>query len=187
MRIKFRVLILFFVYCMISAFQCNKCKTGTYRLDATKSWFPLKGRTQLLFVDTSGTATNFNIRVVDTLEAVQNDCVTPYKIEYIETTLYLDSAKNDYIFFGLGIGGILTVRANSDNNTNISMYDVFGKAKQGINAQELSNFSVGNKIYNKAIIMFHLPGQPATIDSIIIANDAGIVGFKYSGKKYSLQ
>jgi hypothetical protein len=77
---------------MISAFQCNKCKTGTYRLDATKSWFPLKGRTQLPFVDGSGTVTNFNIRVVDTLVAVQIDCATSYNIEYIETTLYLNSA-----------------------------------------------------------------------------------------------
>ena len=187
MKMNIAILTLLFVYCLTTSCQCNNCGTGTLRLDGTKSWFPLKGQTQLSFIDNTGTATNFKLHVVDTTETATNDCGDPYKYEYITTSLYLNQSMTDSIHFSLASNGWLCMRATSGNNFNISMCDVFGQTKEGIIAKRLSNHSAGNKTYQEVILLLHNPGYSDNIDSVIIANNTGIVGFKYVNKKYALQ
>ena len=187
MKIKFTILILVF-FCLTTSLQCNKCRTGDLHLDATKSWFPLKGVTQLSFVDETGNLTDCNLHVVDTTEvAVNPECGTSYKYAYITTTLYLNSNRSDSIFFSLASAGWLCMRAMTGNNPNIVMCNVFGQTKEGVIAKRFSNLTIGSKAYPETILLLHNQGYSDNIDSVFIANNVGIVGFKYANKKYALQ
>jgi hypothetical protein len=188
MKVKFTILILLFVFCLASSFQCNKCRTSDLHLDATKSWFPLKGRTQLTFADETSNLTDFKLHVVDTTEvAVNQECGTSYKYDYITTTLYLNPSRSDSIFFSLASGGWLCMRAMTGNNRNIVMCNVFGQTKEGIIAKRFSNQTIGSKTYPETILLFQNQAYSANIDSIFIANNTGIVGFKYVNKRYALR
>ncbi|MFI5188354.1 MAG: hypothetical protein ACHQF0_16605 [Chitinophagales bacterium] len=144
--------------------------------------------TQLSFLDSIGNVTNFKLRVIDTTEiAVNQECGTSYKYEYITTSLYLDQNMNDSIHFSLSSGGWLCMNAASNNNPNILMCNVFGLAKEGVIAKKLSNYPVGSRNYREVILLLHNLGFSDNIDSVFIANDVGIVGFEYSNKKYTLK
>jgi hypothetical protein len=187
MKNKYTLLTLLFVYCLTTSLQCDKCNTGIIRLDETKSWLPLKGRTQLSFIDNSGTSTSFKLKVVDTTELVINECGGTYGVEYITTTLFLNQNMKDSIHFSLASGGWLCASAASDNNINFSICNVFGKAKEGIDAKRLKNQRIGNRTYQEVILLIHGPISTNNIDSVFIANNAGVVGFNYVNKKYALQ
>ena len=157
-------------------------------MGATRSWFPLKGRSQLLFADDIGNLTNFKLHVVDTTEiAVNQECGTTYKYDYITTTLYLNPSMSDSIYFSLASGDWLCMRAMTGSNFNINMCNVFGQTKEGVIAKKLSDETIGSRTYSEAIVLLHNQGNLDTIDSVFIANNAGIVGFKYANKKFVLQ
>jgi hypothetical protein len=182
------ILFLSLLYCLTTSLQCNKCHTGDLHLDATKSWFPLKGKTQLTFRDDAGNSTDLKLHVVDTTEIATNpDCGTSYRYEYITTSLYLNPAKSDSIFFSLASNGWLCMNATTGNNQNIVMCNVFGQTKEGIIARRLYNQTIGSRTYAETILLLHNQGFSDNIDSVFIANNAGIVGFKYATRRYSLQ
>ena len=187
MKINTAILTLLFIYCLTSSFQCKKCGTATLKLDNTKTWLPLKGKTQLKFVDNTGNLTDFQLRVVDTTETALNDCGEPYRYEYINATLYLNPSLTDSIHFSLASSGWLCMSAWSNNNPNVSMCNVFGQTKEARVAKRFSNYPVGARTYQEVILLLSIPGYSDNIDSIIIANHAGVVGFKYATKNYVLQ
>ncbi len=187
MKINVIILTFLFAVCLTSSFQCQKCGTGTLRLDGTKSWLPLKGKTQLTFLDDGGVLTNFQLKVIDTTETALNDCEEAFRYEYIRVTLYLNQALTDSIHFSLASSGWLCMQAWSNNNPNVSMCNVFGQTKEARVAKRLSNFPVGNRTYAEAILLLSSPALTNNIDSIVIANGTGIVGFKYANKIYALQ
>lgn len=188
MKMKPAILILFFFLSLTSSFQCNKCRTDDLYLDGTKSWFPLKGKTQLTFADQTGNLTNFKLRVVDSTEVeVNQECGTSYKYEYITTTLYLNISGSDSVFFSLASAGWLCIRAMTGTNPNIVMCNVFGQTKQGIIAKRLSNQTLGSRTYPETILLLHNQGYSDNIDSVYIGNNVGIVAFKYANKRYTLQ
>lgn len=172
---------------MTSSLQCEKeCKSGEYRLDASRSWLPLKGKTQLTFLDNAGTINNFNLNVYDTVETNVNvDCTIIY--ESINVVLFLNPPGSDVITLGLNPPNSLVVSGSNGNNPGFHMRDVFQKAREGSVAKRLSNYTIGSRTYGEVILMLNSVGNSNSIDSIFIANNVGIVGFKYMGKKYSLQ
>jgi hypothetical protein len=132
--------------------------------------------------------TTFSLKVIDTTEtAVNQNCGTTYTYDYINTTLYLNQTMTDSIFFTLLSGGWLCMQAYSNNNPNMTICNIFGEAKDGIIAKRLGRYSLGNKTYDDAILIFHNQGYSDTIDSVYIADHAGIVGFNYYGKNYTLK
>jgi hypothetical protein len=186
MKTNTAILALFLVFCLTSSFQCQNCRTATLRLDKTKSWFPLKGKTELSFLDPAGAVTSFPLKVIDTTETATNDCGDPYKYEYIFTTLYLNQALTDSIHFGLASAGWLCMRAWSNNEPNVDMCNVFGQTKEGKIAQRFYNYKLGSRTYPEAILLLSSPAFTDNIDSIVIANHAGIVGFRYENRNYVL-
>jgi hypothetical protein len=187
MRINTLTITLFALFCLTASFQCNKCRTGDLKLDNTRSWFPLKGKTSLPFFDNTGFLTNFNLLVKDTSEVFFNDCGEPYNAESLKTTLYLNTTKTDSIHFSLNSNGWLCMYATSGNNPDMGMCNVFGQTKAGIVAKRFYNLPVGARSYQEVILLLHSPGLPGNIDSVFIANNVGIVGFNYSTKKFTLQ
>ena len=189
MKIKLTFIIVLFVFCLTTSFQCNKlkCRTRDLNLDG-RSWLPPKGIPHLTFVDNSGSLTNFKLQVVDTTwVAISQECGNSFSYDYLTTTLYLDPTMSDSIYFSLTYGGWLCMRAVSSNNPNIWMCNVFGQTKEGAVAKKLSNQLIGNKTYQEVILLLHSPGLSDNIDSLFIANNVGIVGFKYANKVYALQ
>jgi hypothetical protein len=187
MRIITLIITLFTLFCLTSSFQCNKCRSGDLRLDNTRSWFPLKGKTSLPFFDNAGVLANFNLLVKDTSEIIFNECGESYNAESIKTTLYLNATKTDSIHFSLNSNGWLCMYARSGNNPDIGMCNVFGQVKAGIVAKRFYNLTVGARSYQEVILLLQSPGLPGNIDSVFIANNVGIVGFNYSTKKFTLQ
>lgn len=188
MKITFTIAILPFIYCLTTSLQCNKCRQGDLHLDATRSWFPLKGRTELVFVDNTGAVTDFKLHVVDTTEtAINQECGTSYKYQYITTTLYLNPNMTDSIWFSLGSGAWLCMRAMTGNYPNIAMCNVFGETREGRIAKRLSNQTLGSRTYREVILLLHNEGYSDNIDSVFIANNVGIVGFKYANSQFVLQ
>lgn len=142
----------------------------------------------MTFADEGGNLSNFKIHVVDTTEiAVNQECGTSYKYAYITTTLYLNPSMSDSVFFSLASAGWLCMNAMTGNKQNIVMCNVFGQTKEGIIAKKLSNQTIGSRTYPETILLLHNQGNSDNMDSIFIANNAGIVGFKYENRKYALQ
>ena len=74
----------------------------------------------------------------------------------------------------------------SNGNPAIVMCNVFGQTKEGAIAKKLNNYRVGSRTYAEAILLLSNPGYSNNIDSVVIANKAGIVGFRYAGNTYTL-
>lgn len=187
MKNGFVILIILSVYFTCSALSCNNCSTSTRRLDSTKSWFPIKNVDRLPFVDSAGNITNFELNEIDTVEVANNDCLEPFFIESIRRSLYLNLNRTDSIYFSLGSGAQLYISALSNNSTNIVIFNVFGKALEQDVVKQFVNYRVGNRTYQDVILMTRKPFNSDNIDSVYIANNEGIVGFKYSGRSYTLQ
>lgn len=188
MNSKTVIIFLIFTYILNLSFECKTCRNRNLYLDDTKSWFPIKGKTQLTFIDNLGNSTVFKLHVVDTTAtAIDQECGAITNYQYINSSLYLNSNKTDSIYFTLGSSAWLCVRAYSNNNPNITMCDVFGQTKEGIIAKRLSNYHLRNKIYPEVILLIHNQGYSDNIDSVFIANKVGIIGLNYFNKKYVLQ
>ena len=129
MNITFNCILV--IFCALTSLQCNPCHTGDLHLDSTRSWFPLKGKTELVFFDSIGNSTNFNLKVIDTTEtAINQKCGTSYDYNFITTSLYLNANMTDSIFFSLGSAGWLCMRAYSNNNPNMAICNIFGETKE---------------------------------------------------------
>ncbi len=188
MKIKLTILIVIFVFCLAVSFQCNKygCPARDLHLE-DRGWLPPKGISQLTFVDNSGSLTNFKLKVVDTtIVTISQECGNSFTYDYVTTSMYLNPTMSDSIYFILGTYGFC-MRAFSGNDPNISICNIFGLSKEGAAAKRFSNQLIGNRTYQEVILLFHGPGLSDNIDSLFIANNVGIVGFKYANKTYALQ
>lgn len=187
---KIQVVILLFIFCLTASFQCQKkCGPGELRLDDSKSWLPLKGKTQLTFLDESNISTNFNILVRDSVETTVNyDCDAISIYESINVILYLSPLNNDdLIVFRLNPPNIFSANAYSTNLPFFSVKNVFKSANEGIIAKRFNNYNVGNRSYTEVILLLQNPKTQCPIDSILLAKNFGIVGFNNFAKKYTLQ
>jgi hypothetical protein len=190
MKIKLQIPVLLFIFCLTTALQCNKdeCKSGEFRLDTSKSWLPLKGKTQLSFLDGAGNPVNFNINVVDTVKTnVNPDCGATTIYEEITVIISLNPPNRDVIVFSLNPPNFLVVTGSSGTDPLFYMRDVFKKANEGNVVKRLNNYFIGSRSYNEVILMTRSTPVANSIDSVFMANNAGIVGFNYNGVKYSLQ
>jgi len=187
MRIQVIIIALMFIYLSTTSFQCSKCHVKDMYIDGSRSWLPQRGTLQLPFVDDAGNVINFIARGVDTTVVNTTDCSDTYNYEYITNALYLNAARTDSIYFSLLNRGVLEGTASSNNTYCFSMFDIFGKAREGVQAKNLFNCTAGNKTYKQGIMVFRNEYFAGELDSVILANNAGIVAFKYYGRHYSLQ
>ena len=175
-------------YLLLTSSKCNKCVKGPLVLDSTRTWLPLKGKTLLTFADNTGSMHQFRLRVTDTTETEMNTCGELFSYEYIRATLFLNPAATDSIYFNLSTPGWICMNAVSNNITYVSMCDVIGQTKESRLAKKFSNYTLGSRTYPEAILLLATPGSSNNqIDSIVIADNTGIVGFKYGASKYTLQ
>ena len=187
MKIKIIIIALLFIYLFTTSFSCVKCHMKDMYIDDSRSWLPQRRTSQLPFVDNAGNITNFTARGLDTIVVNTTECGDTYNYEYIANVLYLNAARTDSIYFSLLNRGVLEGTASSNNTYCFSLFDIFGKAREGVQAKNLFNCTAGNKTYKQGIMVFRNEYFAGELDSVILANNAGIVAFKYFGKHYSLQ
>ena len=181
------ILILLASFCLITSFQCDKCSTRTLRLDDSRSWLNVKGTTQLAFVDNTNSISNFKLKVIDTIETAANNCGDLFQFENLNTTLYLNPTMSDSIHFILGSGSWLCMRAVSDGKYNINICNVLSKSPTSTVVSKISNYTVGSRMYRQVVLVTDNHGTAGKIDSVMIANNAGLIGFNYENKRYFLQ
>lgn len=183
------LLVLIFIN-SVQLIGCVKCRKGDLRLDYSRSWLPLKGKTQLTFLNEVGQPQNFQVHVIDTLQSYADSvCNLIHKVEYIQVSLYLNMQKTDSIFIQLASPSSLSIRAFTDTSFNIGIGGFLtGYAGSHGNFQDrLRNFNNGNKTYGEVLLIKHAEGYSDSIDSLFLANGTGIIGFNYLNKKYILQ
>jgi hypothetical protein len=182
--------VLLIAFSLTTGMQCekNECESGEFRLDVSRSWLPLKGKTFMTFSDAAGNLTNFNLQVYDSVHtSIDPDCGATTIVESIYCVLYLTTSNNPIIQASLNPPNSLLVSALNGTDPVLRVKDVFAKANAGIVAKRLTNHVIGNKTYQEVILIFQNPKTSNPIDSIFLANNNGIAGFSYLGKKYSLQ
>ncbi|MEJ7821740.1 MAG: hypothetical protein WKF85_05420 [Chitinophagaceae bacterium] len=145
MKVKIQIVGIILIFCLTTSLQCEKeCKLSESRFDTSKSWLPLKGKTQLPFLDNAGNLTNFSLQVMDTVrEWVNPDCSATMISEYIGVALLLNPPDRDVIAFSFNPPNFLVVTGANSNNPNFYISDVFKKAKEGNVAKRL----IGRRIF----------------------------------------
>ncbi|MDN3657065.1 hypothetical protein QWZ08_15555 [Ferruginibacter paludis] len=190
MKLSNLVLLILIVEISFQLVGCGKCHGGNLYLDNSRSWLPLKGKTQLTFLDETGQPKNFQTRVIDTAQTyLDSGCNLFHTVEYIQVVLYLNSSRTDSIFIQLATPSSLSIRAYTDTSFNMGIGgDLTGYGGSHGNFQtRLYNFNNGNKKYAEVLLIKHAEGYSNSIDSLLLANGTGIIGFNYFNKKYILQ
>ena len=170
-----------------SSFQCNKCVDipDTF-IDNTRQWLPLKGKTQLTFLKSSGLSKTFMLSVVDTIETQTSCSGSPFKYESIRGRLSLDTLGKDFISFAINPPNNLCIRCITDRSNEVNGCDILSKPIFNGTATTLSNFTLRTNVYPEVILLKSSLLTPI-MDSVVVAKNFGIVGFKYNGDSYSLQ
>jgi hypothetical protein len=191
---KYLVPILLLILTIHASFQCNECvDRPSTQLDDSRNWFPLKGKTAIDFVSSNGTIRTVSVRVVDTTYSLEQ-CVsrgTYYSKEKIDVQLILDTTSSSYQYIGFYLGNVydLYVQGTSDTTLPYPNYDrwynVFSRAGKDMYVIALNNYRLNNTTYPRVIILKSAFLNPM-LDSIILARNYGIAGFKYKGVRYAL-
>jgi hypothetical protein len=187
MRTIQKYLLIAFALVVVTAFQCEKCFEGTNLLKGTRPWLPLKGRTQLNFIDRNGTETNFKVRVIDTIQTYDNmECSSKYRVERIELSIYLNTAQTDSIWAQLGAPRDVCLHANSGDTLYMSTCRFINAPAIDV-VKPFTNYQVGGRVYADVRLFLANEGNNKSTDSIVLARDFGVVAFKYKGNNYLLK
>ena len=189
-QIHMRIQITFIVIAILifnSSFQCNKCvDIPDALIDNSRQWLPLKGKTQLTFVNSNGLAKMFKLIVVDTIETETSCTNKSYKYESIRGRLVLDSLDKDFIAFAIHPPNNLCIQCMTDRSNEVTGCNILTKPVFNGTAINLTNFRLRSSIYQEVILLKSSLANPI-MDSVVVAKNFGIVGFKYNGESYMLQ
>lgn len=170
-----------------SSFQCNKCvDIPDSLIDNSRQWLPLKGKTQLTFVNSNGLAKIFKLFVVDTIQTQTSCTGKPYKYESIAGRLSLDTLEKDFIAFAIHPTNNLCIQCITDRSNEVNGCNILTKPVFNGTATNLTNFRLRLNLYPEVILLKSSLANPI-MDSVVVAKNFGIVGFKYNGDSYVLQ
>ena len=170
-------------------FECYE-RTNT-KLGENRNWLPMQGRTSLQFVTDNGSIRSFPISVTDTI-LKESNCYasTFFEHELLKVEITLDSipssSKPENISVKLDYENDMAVTTTqyTMNEQNYWFYSL----KNVVNYQgttPLSNFQLKNRIYPTGIL-HSSRYKNHVFDSIYLAKNFGIVGFKYKSVWYFL-
>lgn len=160
------------------SFRCSKCTTGLLRIESGREWLPPVGTTQVTYVSSAGASLTTGVRVAEATEEHPNECGGTFQRESKTAAYYLDAGRTDSVQLRLGPPAQLGFIAKG-GSTVLELYDLLNQG------QRLSNFVVGTHSY-ASLVRVALNQNGAGIDSIYVAQNEGLVGFKYGGTQYAL-
>ena len=189
-QIHMKIQITFIVIAILifnSSFQCNKCvDIPDALIDNSRQWLPFKGKTQLTFINSNGLTKVFKLIVVDTIETEMSCTNKPYKYESIRGRLVLDSLDKDFIAFAIHPPNNLCIQCMTDRSNEVNGCNILTKPVFNGTAINLTNFRLRSSIYQEVILLKSSLANPI-MDSVVVAKNFGIVGFKYNGESYMIQ
>ncbi|TAG30045.1 MAG: hypothetical protein EAZ35_08715 [Sphingobacteriia bacterium] len=170
-----------------TSFQCNKCvDIPDTLIDNSRQWLPLKGKTQLIFINSNRLAKMFKLLVVDTIETQTSCTGKPYKYESIFGRLSLDTLGKDFIAFAIHPPNNLCIQCITDRSNEVNGCNILTKSVFNGTATNLTNFRLRSSVYSEVILLKSSLANPI-MDSVVIAKNFGIVGFRYNGDSFILQ
>jgi hypothetical protein len=191
---KYLVPILLMLFLFNSSWQCMECVDWpSTQIDDSRNWLPLKGKTAIVYVTSNGTPHSIPVRVIDTTERYEQ-CVSKgsyYSRERIDIEIFLDSIPSggkayDRLSLSLGnVSNLIVVGPSAYPDPSDRWYYVFSNAGNHQNIIPLNNYRLNNTTYPQVILLKSANLNPL-LDSIILARNYGIAGFKYKGVSYSL-
>jgi hypothetical protein len=122
------ILVTLIIVIINSSFQCNKCvDISDSLIDNTRQWLPLKGKTQLTFLNSNGASKTFRLLLVDTIQVKTSCTGNTFKDESIGGKLSLDSLDKDFIYFAIHPPNNLCIRCITDRSNEVSGCNILSK------------------------------------------------------------
>jgi hypothetical protein len=180
-------LTLLMCFIMFSAMQCRKeCNSGSIMLNDSKSWLPVPGTTTPIFQKDNGENDTLLLKAEDTLSMYGSvyeyspDCMIDQRIMF----LYLNANQEDYIYFKLSDVDKLFLTSKVNGTTPILHNDVMSLIKEQHYVTYSTKTTIGSHNYNEVLLI--KAKTSTTLDSIYLARNVGVVGFKYKQVHYTL-
>ena len=188
---KYYIPILIVIFLLNSSLSCETCyEYPNTKLGDTRNWLPIQGRTSLQFVTDNGSIRSFPIIETDTI-LKEPYCKKSgyYDYEYLRFEIILDSvlssSRLEEIVVELKYENEMNINTYEDSLGGASWYRVFTNLGRYRGVTQISNFQLNNRIYSTGIL-FNTFKNELVIDSIYLAKNFGIVGFKYQKVWYYL-
>ena len=170
-------------------FECHELPNT--KLGENRNWLPIQGRTSSQFVTDNGSIRSFPISVNDTILKVSSCYSSTFnEHESLKVEMLLDSipsiSKPEIISVQLDFENQMTVTTKqyTMDEQNYWLYSLKNVGNyQG--TTPLSNFQLKNRIYPTGVLLSSRY-KDHVIDSIYLAKNFGIVGFKYQKVWYYL-
>ena len=128
----------------------------------------------------------YKLIVVDTVKTETSCTNKPYKYESIRGRLVLDTLDKDFIAFAIHPPNNLCIQCMTDRSNEVNGCNILTKPVFNGTAINLTNFRLRSSIYQEVILLKSSLANPI-MDSVVVAKNFGIVGFKYNGESYMIQ
>lgn len=188
---KYYIPILIVIFLLNSSLSCETCyEYPNTKLGDTRNWLPIKGRTSLQFVTDNGSIRSFPIIETDTI-LKEPYCKKSgyYNYEFLKFELILDtmlsSSRLVKISVLLKYENEMTIDTYEDTLGGALWYKVLTNLGRYRGVTQINNFQLNNRIYSTGIL-FNTFKNELVIDSIYLAKNFGIAGFKYKKVWYYL-
>jgi hypothetical protein len=170
-------------------FECHELPNT--KLGENRNWLPIQGRTSLQFVTDNGSIRFFPISVTDTILKVSGCYSSTFnEHESLKVEMLLDSipsiSKPEIISVILDYESEMTVTTKqyTMDEQNFWFYSL-KNVRNYTGTTPLSNFQLKNRVYATGVL-FSSRYKDHVFDSIYLAKNFGIVGFKYKRVWYFL-
>jgi hypothetical protein len=186
MKPLYLLLVLAMAYTLCSAMTCCKPVDGILGLEpAHRPWLPVQGRTSIIFYDEGGVPHTFGLREVDTLETFTDKCGNEYEMEYVKAALQLDASRRDSLVLMLSGPRYYSLTVRGASGIYLYAGDLLHYRRPGL-LEPRTNLVLGGNTYPEWVLVLADRQHRSTIDSVYVAKSAGLVGFTYLGRKYTL-
>jgi hypothetical protein len=170
-------------------FECHELPNT--KLGETRNWLPMQGRTSLQFVTDNGSIRSFPISVTDTILKVSSCYSSTFnEHESLKVEMLLDSipsiSKPEIISVQLDFENEMTVTTKqyTMDEQNYWRYSLKSVGNY-LGTTPLSNFQLKTRVYPTGVL-FSSRYKDHVIDSVYLAKNFGIVGFKFKKVWYYL-
>jgi hypothetical protein len=192
---KYLTPILLVILILNSSILCEKFECygrPNTKLGENRNWLPMQGRTSLQFVTDNGSIRSFPINETDTILRVSSCYNSSFNDhESLQVEMFLDTipslAKPEIISVKLDYENEMTVTTKQYTTMDEQNYWFYSLKNVGNyqGATPLSNFQLKNRIYPTGVLLSSRY-KDHVIDSIYLAKNFGVVGFKYKKVWYFL-
>lgn len=176
------------IFVVFTSLQLEKCFIGDYLIGKARQWLPPKVGINLIFLAPDGSQFQVASLVKDTIQTFTNeDCDGTYRGESADQILFLNTVRSDSFHISLGMNGSVCALAVTSGTLYLSTCRSSIDEATSLAMILARNFQLEGKIYSDVRIFPANSSTDLSTDSVIVAKNDGLAGFKYQGKMFSRQ